>query len=199
MISECDDCMATVQVIEVGSYIVYNDYDPFDTVKYVFCKCSQCFSPILIKQDISYTQMEETEWVNSRKIFPSGQFHINPVIPEELQKALIESIKCYKSDAHTATAIMCRRTIEGFCELKGVAENNLDKSIKKLRDGGFINEQLYEWANQLRLVGNEAAHNINAVFSDVDAKDILDFTIAILDFTYSFKDKFDRFKERHTK
>jgi hypothetical protein len=199
MISECDNCIATVQVQEVGSYTLYNEYDPMDTVRYVLCKCSQCFSPILIQQDLLYNQMEETEWGNPKKIFPGSQFHINPVIPDELQKSLVESIKCYKSDAPTATAIMCRRTIEGFCQLKGVMENNLDKSIKKLRDGGFINEQLYDWANQLRLVGNEAAHNINAVFSEMDARDILDFTIAILDFTYSFKDKFDKFKERHAK
>ncbi len=75
----------------------------------------------------------------------------------------------------------------------------LAKSIRRLKDEGVINEQLFEWANQLRLVGNEAAHNINSEFSGIDAKDILDFTIAILDFTYSFKDKFDKFKERVNK
>lgn len=197
MTIECDNCIATVQVEEIGSYVNDNPYDPMDSVKYILCRCSECSSPILIEQELLFVR-EETEWGKTKKIYPSSQFHINPVIPEELQKSLTESIKCHKADAHTATAIMCRRTIEGFCQIKGVAENNLDKSIKKLKDDGLINEQLYEWANQLRLVGNEAAHNINSNFSAVDAKDILDFTIAILDFTYSFKDKFDKFKLRHS-
>ena len=68
---------------------------------------------------------------------------------------------------------------------------NLALSIKKLKDEGVINEQLFDWADELRLAGNKAAHNIDNNFDSLDAKDILDFTIAILDFTYSFKDKFD--------
>lgn len=199
MLSECEICQSTVQIEEKGSFVSHNEYDPLDSVKYLLCKCSQCESPILLKQQLIWSGREETEWGKTSKIFPLNQFHINPIIPEVLQITLMESIKCYKSESFTATAIMCRRTIEGFCELRNAAENSLDKSIKKLRDTGQINEQLYDWANQLRLVGNEAAHNINAVFSDIDAKDILDFTIAILDFTYSFKEKFEKFKERHTK
>jgi hypothetical protein len=196
MIAECDNCIANVQVEEVGSYTNHSPYDPMDSVKYTFCKCSQCLSPILVEQRLTYA-FDQSEWSLPKKIYPGSQFHINPVIPEELQQSLAESIKCHMAEAHTATAIMCRRTIEGFCQIKGSNERTLDKSIKKLKEDGIINEQLYEWANQLRLVGNEAAHNISATFSAVDAKDILDFTIAILDFTYSFKDKFDKFKDRH--
>jgi hypothetical protein len=195
MLIECDNCNATVQLVEVGFYIRENPYDFIDAEKYIFGKCSQCLYPILVEQELDIIA-DELEWGRSKKIYPGSTFHINPVIPEKLQKSLLECIQCFKVEAHTATAIMCRRTLEGFCALKGVEEKNLDKSIKKLKDEGAINEQLYEWANQLRLVGNEAAHNIDANFSSVDAKDILDFTIAILDFTYSFKDKFDKFKER---
>ena len=75
-------------------------------------------------------------------------------------------------------------------------EKNLALSIKKLKEDGIINDQLYDWADQLRLAGNKAAHNIAKNVESLDAKDILDFTIAILDFTYSFKDKFDKFKNR---
>jgi hypothetical protein len=72
----------------------------------------------------------------------------------------------------------------------------LAKAITILKDEEIINEQLFEWANELRLSGNEAAHNIQSTFSNQDAKDILDFTIAILDFSYSFQEKFNQFKQR---
>jgi len=200
MLIECDNCNALVRGEEVGHYMIHNPYDPMDAQKYTLCKCPQCFSPLLAEQDLDMDQyLNETYWGRIKKIYPNNLFHINPVIPEKLQKALLECIQCFKADANTATAIMCRRTLEGFCSLKGVEEKSLEKSIKKLKELSLINEQLYEWANQLRLVGNEAAHNIESDFSATDAKDILDFTIAILDFTYSFKDKFDKFKERITK
>ena len=161
-------------------------------------QCPKCSSPFLVEQELDVDRETLKDfWDSPQKIYPSTLFHINPIIPEELQRALLECIQCYKANAHTATAIMCRRTIEAFCKIKGIEEKNLDKSIRRLKDEGFINDQLYEWANELRLIGNQTAHNIHTEFSIIDSKDILDFTIAILDFTYSFKDKFDKFKARN--
>jgi len=51
-------------------------------------------------------------------------------------------------------------------------------------------------SDELRISGNEAAHDIKIGFSHEDARDILDFTIAILDFIYSYKIKFELFKSR---
>ena len=131
-----------------------------------------------------------------RQVYPLLNFHLNPEIPAELQEALLESIKCFRTNAYTATVIMCRRAIEGFCQLQGVSENNLQKAIQKLKENNIINDQIFEWANELRISGNEAAHKISSTFSNADAKDILDFTIAILDYSYSFQEKFKKFKQR---
>lgn len=199
MLIECDNCSALVEGKEVASYTQEMEWDWVQSLKFTLCRCSQCSSPLLVQQKYETNYEYELVWGNPKKLYPNNQFHINPVIPEQLQKALLECIQCFKANAYTATTIMCRRTIEGFSLLKGVEEKNLDKAIKKLKEQGVINDQLYEWANQLRLAGNEAAHNIKSEFTEIDAKDVLDFTIAILDFTYSFKDKFDKFKARFSK
>lgn len=197
MLIECNNCNALVKGEDVGHYIKQNPYELADAQKFTLCKCPECLSPLLVEQDIILDMYpNDIDWGTVKKIYPNNLFHINPVIPAKLQEALIECIQCFKGGANTATAIMCRRALEGFCTVKGIKEKGLEKSIKKMKDEGMINEQLYEWANQLRVVGNKAAHNIESNFSSIDAKDILDFTIAILDFTYSFKDKFDKFKER---
>lgn len=196
MVLECSSCSVTVSAAIVASYVDENPYDWMDSTKYSLCRCPECQSPILVKQRNDYNDIEGSYWRPPSILFPGNMFHINPVIPEDLRKALLECIQCYKAQSYTATVIMSRRTLEGFCLIKGVKEKNLEKSIKKLNEIGHINSQLYEWANELRLAGNEAAHNIESEFSPIDAKDILDFTIAILDFTFSFKDKFERFKQR---
>lgn len=197
MLIECDRCRAIIDIQIIGSYIHEVQEDWMENLKFSLCKCPQCTYPILIQQGYDYNYSnEEIDWGIPEKLYPSNLFHINPIIPDELKKGLTECIKCYKANAFTATAMMCRRTLEGFCLVKGIKERNLAIAIKKLKDQGIINEQLYEWANELRLAGNKAAHAINNEFEAIDAKDILDFTIAILDFTYSFKDKFDKFKTR---
>lgn len=92
---------------------------------------------------------------------------------------------------------MCRRTLDGYRQEMGIdLKVPLAIALQRLKNDGSINAQLYEWATLLKDSGNEAAHNIRAHFTEEDAKDILDFTIAILDFTYSFKDKYDKFMQR---
>lgn len=196
LVLECEACSITVSAVVIADFTDENPYDWMDSTKFSLCRCPECSSPILTKQRLDFNEIEEPYWRSPVLLFPGNPFHINPIIPERLRKALQESILCYKAQSFTATVIMCRRTIEGFCLIKGVKEKNLDTAIKKLNELGHINNQLYEWANELRLAGNEAAHNIEMQFTSLDAKDILDFTIAILDFTFSFKDKFDKFKER---
>ncbi len=195
MIVDCHICKIKIEGTEISNYILEDSFDPINKLKYTFLKCPKCEKPILVVQRLEFDFMQFT-YGDPNQLYPNDDFYVNPTIPENLRNALLESIQCYKSGADTATVIMCRRTIEGFCSIKKINERTLAKSIEKLKDNGIINEQLFEWANELRISGNEAAHNIEATFSSVDSKDILDFTIAILDFSYSFKEKFENFKKR---
>lgn len=196
MLIECPNCSFKFEANVLSEYSTEGFHDPIDAYKYTFSSCEKCEIPLLIEQERGWNNGVGLYWSNPKIIYPNSEFHINPVIPEILRQSLFESINCYQAKSYTATTIMCRRTIEGFCFLKNIQEKNLAISIEKLKEKGIINDQLYEWANELRLVGNEAAHNINIKFTPIDAKDALDFTIAILDYTYSFKEKFDKFKNR---
>ena len=86
--------------------------------------------------------------------------------------------------------------LSGFCAENGTTKRSLAANLEELRDSGTITDQLFEWATALRLSGNEAAHDVSVTFSEEDAKDLLDFTVAILDFTYSFRVKFEAFLAR---
>lgn len=194
MLLECSKCNITIEMKEIGSYEIEHD-GYIGSQKFTLCKCPNCTNPLLTEEKVKYLA-GETYWGTPQILFPNDEFNINPVIPEKLRKSLKESIQCLQANSFTATVIMCRRTVEGFCKTKGVNESNLAKAIDKLKSEEIINTQLYDWANELRLIGNEAAHNIDTVFSAEDARESLEFTIAILDFTYSFKDKFESFKKR---
>jgi Domain of unknown function (DUF4145) len=62
----------------------------------------------------------------------------------------------------------------------------------------MIDERLFEWSDALRVVGNEAAHGVGLSI-DQDAKDTLEFTNAILDYIFSYRDRFEQFKKRRAK
>ena len=94
---------------------------------------------------------------------------------------------------------MCRKTLEGICSAHGITVKYLGTSLKEMKDKGIIENRLFEWAEALRISGNEAAHDVNIKISSQDAKDIVEFTDALLEYVFTFRDKFDEFKKRRSK
>ena len=91
---------------------------------------------------------------------------------------------------------MCRKTLEGICAEHSTTGRSLVSSLKELKDKGIIENRLYEWAEALRISGNEAAHDVNVTTSAADAKDLIEFTNALLEYVFTFRDKFEEFKTR---
>lgn len=111
LLVECDTCNATVQADSVGSYVKNFEPDWMLNISITLCKCPKCFSPILIEQELEFPPFEgDLDWGQPKKILPTGQFHINPVIPDSLRKILVEAIKCYKVGAVSASVLMSRKT-----------------------------------------------------------------------------------------
>jgi len=138
-------------------------------------------------------------WDTPFPLFPPSDLRVNPNAPIEIQKAFEEACACYRTQAFTAAAIMCRKTLEGVCAAHGVSDRTLVGSRKKMKESGLIDERLFEWSDALRLAGNEAAHGVSVSIGQTDAKDILEFTNAILDYLFSFRDRFEQFLQRRTK
>ncbi len=121
-------------------------------------------------------------------------------IPSGLRREWEEARACFESKAYTATAVMVRRTLEGTCRDQGVKERKtLAEGLKQLRAEGKIDGTLAEWANLLRVVGNEGAHYTGKAVSREDAEDALSFAEALLDHIYVLRQRFDDFKARRDK
>jgi len=143
--------------------------------------------------------VEGDKWDTPYLLFPAGDLRVNPNAPRDIQAAFEEACACYRAQAYTASAIMCRKTLEGICDAHAVTERTLAASLKKMKDGGLIDERLFEWSDSLRVAGNEAAHGVGLSIAQPDAKDILEFTNAILDYLFSYRNRFEQFKKRRSK
>ena len=188
MIVECKNCEALVDAEFIASYEYSNpEIGPPGT--FSFLKCPSCESPLLIDQDDIF-------YVTPHRIYPPQEKVVSPNLPKPLQSSYGEAASCFKAKAYTATAIMCRKTLEGICAEHGVTGQNLVSALKQLKDQGIIENRLYEWADALRISGNEAAHDVNVTIAAEDARDILEFTNALLEYVFTFRDKFEAFKQR---
>jgi hypothetical protein len=191
MILECKKCQALVN----AEYVAHYDYVFSEEAvgindipgKYELWKCPSCDKPFLVDSD---------EVFGFTVLYPPEDNRVNPRLPAPLQSAYREAISCFKAKAYTATAVMCRKTLEGICAEHGVRGNNLVSNLKQLKDKGVIENRLFDWADALRISGNEAAHDVEVTILPEDARDILEFTSALLEYIFTFRDRFEEFKRR---
>lgn len=111
--------------------------------------------------------------------YPSPR-RLSKAVPRAPCDELVEARKCFDARAYTATLVMVWRTLEGKCADQGSTKMTLAESLKDPQAQGKIDGLLAEWADLLRVVGNEGAHFIgNKAFTE-DAEDALDFAEARL-------------------
>jgi hypothetical protein len=190
MIAECTDCGAIVNGEEVASFV--DDQDESGVFgRYTFLKCPKCRRPLVMLQID-----DGAGWELPQRIYPPQDSISIGSIPIPIATTYAEARTCFRAKAYTATAIMCRKTLEGLAVEHGVTGRSLVNALKEMRDKGIIESRLYEWADALRVSGNEAAHGTGAMTSAQDARDILEFTHALLEYVFTFRDKFEKWKAR---
>ncbi len=79
-------------------------------------------------------------------------------IPERIRSCLEEAITCHAEGCYIASAIMVRRTLEELCEDKASKGDSLKKRIEGLKSAVVLPKELFEALDELRLLGNDAAH-----------------------------------------
>jgi hypothetical protein len=188
LLLECQPCGAVVDAIAIGRYEREVDDAYPDSVQLM--KCPRCLNPILVEVDDVVGDGDQFI-----VLYPSAP-KASMSVPEDIRKAFEEAAACLRAKAHTAASIMCRKTLEGICQAHGVKKPGLLNGLKELRERGLIESRLFEWADQLRIQGNEAAHDVKVTTSAQDARDVVEFTHALLEYIFTFNDKFEAFKRR---
>ncbi|MEM4261176.1 MAG: DUF4145 domain-containing protein [Candidatus Woesearchaeota archaeon] len=88
-------------------------------------------------------------------------------IPNKVVNTFEEAISCHSHQLYIASAIMVRRTIEEICEDKSSTGNNLKERIIDLGNKIVIPKEFIEGIDELRLLGNDAAHIEAKVYKDI--------------------------------
>jgi hypothetical protein len=189
---ECEYCKMLVSAEVLKAYVATDPQDLAPALRFLFAKCPRCEAPFLAQQEEDVPEGRRAP----ERMFPITDVRLAGALPKPIQAAFEEASRCMCSNAFTAAAVMCRKALEGICAAHGVNERSLATSLEKLRDDGTIDRRLYEWADELRLFGNDAAHDLNVVISGEDAADIMDFTRALVEYVFTFRERFEQFRQR---
>lgn len=104
-------------------------------------------------------------------------------IPASITKALEEAITCHANECFVASAIMVRKTLEELCHERGATGANLKTRLRNLGAKVILPQELLDGLDDLRLLGNDAAHIESQEFNAVGKEEVeigIQFTREVL-------------------
>lgn len=111
--------------------------------------------------------------------------NLDESIPSDVAEDFREAIRCQAVKAFRACVVMCRRALEASVRAKRASGRNLVEQIDDLATKQIITAPLKEFAHEIRLTGNAAAHSdgLDNIKED-DAEAIMEFAREYLNHVY---------------
>lgn len=110
-------------------------------------------------------------------------------LPAAVLTTFEEAVKCHAHNCSTASAIMVRKTLEELCKDRGAKGNDLKARLADLRKKIILPQELMDGLDDLRLLGNDAAHIESKEYDNVGPEEVeiaLEVTKEILKAVYQY-------------
>jgi hypothetical protein len=134
------------------------------------------------------------------EIEPPQLLDFNPDgLSPRLQQTLKEAIACHGAGAYKAAAMMVRRLLEEICDENKAAGTNLHQRLASLRSAIVLPEPLFDAMNELKALGNDAAHVEAKAYDNIgadEAQDSIELAKEIVKALYQLKGLIARLQAR---
>lgn len=166
--------------------------------EYTLAACSVCGEPSLFYRQEVELQREKLEIAapEFHRLYPPLPRVLDCHLPESVDKPYLEACETELMHAPMACAVMIGRALEAACKDFDSQTKTIADGLRRMKDRGALTAELFEWASELRVLRNEAAHASQKDVTESDASEALDFLQAILEIVYDIRPKFERFKKR---
>src|SRR5882757_1114010 len=122
--------------------------------------------------------------------YPAETIDFDPTnIPVTVLSAFEEAIKCHAQSCFVASAIMVRKTLEELCRERNAVGPNLKERIKALGAMVVLPKDLLDGVDDLRLLGNDAAHIESQEYTKVGQEEVevgIEFAKEVLKAVYQY-------------
>jgi hypothetical protein len=130
--------------------------------------------------------------------YPPERFDFDSTsIPGPVAKAFEEATACHSQGSFTAAAMMVRKTLELLCGDRGASGDDLKARIRNLGTKIVIPGELLQASDDLRLLGNDAAHIEARTYDEIGHEEVeaaFALTKEILKATYQYGALLERLK-----
>lgn len=130
--------------------------------------------------------------------YPPERLDFDPTnVTAAVASALGEAIICHANECYVAAAIMVRKTLEELCSDRGATGANLKERLKNLGAKVVLPTELLDGLDDLRLLGNDAAHIESQEFNQVGREEVeigIEFAKEVLKAVYQYSALLNRLR-----
>ncbi len=144
------------------------------TVIDVLFACNNCSGSVLVNYECPHTQKQFPEdmtgdlndywkYISIRNVWPKLEKKESPKhIPVNVERFLQQGFINFKAQHFDAAGAMARKALEAalVAHSPNLADGSLYQRINKLKENGVLTESLADWAHNVRLLGNDAVHDL---------------------------------------
>jgi hypothetical protein len=154
--------------------------------------CDNCYSPVAVK--LAYMD-GDYEIVES---FPKYQ-SVHKSIPKKAQRYLLEAIETVYTPS--SSILLCCSSIDSMLKEIGFKDGCLYSRIIEAAGQYKITESMKIWANKIRLDSNAIRHADESLptLTIDDAKNTIEFTLALGEFLFVIPYKMKKTTKKHNK
>jgi hypothetical protein len=130
--------------------------------------------------------------------YPAERLDFDPSdVPAQIVKAFEESLTCEANGCFVAAAMLVRKTLEGLCRDRNAQGRNLKEKVQDLGTKIIIPRDLLEGLDEIRLLGNDAAHVEAQTYDQIGKEELaiaVEFTKEVLKATYQLASLVNRMR-----
>ena len=188
----CEHCEDKRSYKAVTTHINLEEAPP---AEYTFAYCETCNYPSLfLREDVgTHEGFEDDDYY---KVYPSNERHIGYTLPVLIRSSYTEATKCEEAKIPIACVVMVGRTLEAICKEHIPASHSIFDGLEKMKNSGIISNELFDWAQRLRVLRNAGAHATGVEISRKEASEAIDFLQAIIETLYHLRPKFKAIQDR---
>jgi hypothetical protein len=193
ILTECRACEAIVAAEVLAQYSAVLDPRAGATERFTFARCPKCDSPLLAREQFYGREDDKEVWSEPYRLYPAKDELVGPRIPRSVRNSFAEALNCFNAQAYSASTLMCRRTLEAACAESEIEGGSLRESLREMSSRGIVDARVLDWLDALpHLAGAEGAESS----AREEAREVVEFTDALLAYLYTFRDRLEEFRQR---
>jgi hypothetical protein len=175
-----------------------HEFCRFEVKVFKIAECPKCLSVFFIEDRFSEGPGEYFEYQDTRVLYPIVSAINEEGIPDNVISSYKEAVQCYSAGLYDSCVIMCGKCLHAICNEFGVSSKKpLNTQLGELHKSGHIDQRIFQWAEQLRLIRNEGAHSPGPI-DRLDALDSIEFLELVMNYLFTLTRRFDALKNRRS-